>query len=74
MLELLADKIREEGKIETARKMKSKGLDILLISEITGLSVDEIKKLWFNKYFYLAPIKKGEKIGTNIFQKDLWKG
>ena len=57
MLKLLAEKIKEEGKlegkiegklegkIEDARLMKKKGLDFILISEITGLSIDEIEKL-----------------------------
>jgi len=34
-----------EGKIETALKMKEKGFDIKLISEITGLTNNEIEKL-----------------------------
>ena len=48
---------REEGKLEgikegriaeqisMAKSMKTKNLDINLISEITGLTIDEIKKL-----------------------------
>ena len=36
---------KEEGKIEIAKSMKSKGLDISLISEITGLTPEEIEKL-----------------------------
>ncbi len=34
-----------EGKLETAKKMKAGGIPILQISEFTGLSVEEIKKL-----------------------------
>ncbi len=53
MLTELADRIRkkakeegrEEGKIDDAKKMKQKGMDVALISEITGLSVEEIEKL-----------------------------
>ena len=35
----------KEGQISMAKSMKTKNLDINLISEITGLSIDEIKKL-----------------------------
>ncbi len=34
-----------EGRIETATKMKQKGYAVEDISEMTGLSIDEIKKL-----------------------------
>lgn len=34
-----------EGKLETARKMLSRGMDIALIIDLTGLSEDEIKSL-----------------------------
>jgi len=36
---------RKEEKIETARKMKNKGISIEDISEITGLTVHEVEKL-----------------------------
>ena len=36
---------REEANIETAKKMKEKGLDLELIHEITGLSLDKIQEL-----------------------------
>ena len=35
----------KEGILRTAREMKKKGIDISLISEITGLSEEKIKKL-----------------------------
>lgn len=35
----------KEGKLSMAKSMKKSGLDIKFISEITGLSVDEIEKL-----------------------------
>ena len=35
----------KEGQISIAKSMKTKNLDINLISEITGLTIDEIKKL-----------------------------
>ncbi len=35
----------EEGKIETAKNMLNKGMDVVLISECTGLSIEEIEKL-----------------------------
>ena len=35
----------KEGKISMAKNMKSKNMDINLISEITGLSIEEIRKL-----------------------------
>jgi len=35
----------EQGIKETALKMKNNGIDLNLIANITGLSVDEIKKL-----------------------------
>ena len=46
-------KARENGlaegehnaKIETAKKMLSKGSDIKFVSECTGLTIEEIKKL-----------------------------
>ena len=34
-----------EEKVETALKMKQKGLDLNLISDITGLSIEEIEQL-----------------------------
>ena len=36
---------RAEEKFETALKMKQKGLDLNLISDITGLSIEEIEQL-----------------------------
>ena len=36
---------RTEGKTDVARAMKAKGLEIGLISELTGLSVEEIQRL-----------------------------
>ena len=35
---------KKEEKFEIARNMLAKGLDISLISEITGLSVEEIRR------------------------------
>ena len=35
----------KEGQISMAKSMKTKNLDINLISEITGLTIDEIEKL-----------------------------
>ena len=34
-----------EGKLETARNMLSRGMGILLISDLTGLSIEEITAL-----------------------------
>ncbi len=39
------DEGKAEGKLEIARQMKAKGMDSDLISEITGLQIDEIEKL-----------------------------
>ena len=36
---------KAEGRADTAKKMKIKGLDLNLISDITGLSIDEIEQL-----------------------------
>ena len=36
---------REEMQIEAAKAMKSKGIDMDTISECTGLSIEEIRKL-----------------------------
>ena len=36
----------KEGQISMAKSMKTKNLDINLISEITGLTIDEIEKLY----------------------------
>ena len=36
---------KTEEKVETALKMKQKGLDLNLISDITGLSIEEIEQL-----------------------------
>ena len=36
---------RAEEKAETALKMKQKGFDLKLISDITGLSIEDIEKL-----------------------------
>ncbi len=35
---------KAEEKVETALKMKQKGLDLNLISDITGLSIEEIEQ------------------------------
>lgn len=35
----------EKGKKETAKNLLNKGLDIEFVSEVTGLSIDEIKML-----------------------------
>jgi predicted transposase/invertase (TIGR01784 family) len=34
-----------KGKLETARKLKQKGLSIQEIAEITGLSIEEVEQL-----------------------------
>ncbi len=44
-LETAKEEGRIEGKIEDALKMLEKGLDILLISEITGLPQEQIEKI-----------------------------
>ena len=36
---------KAEEKVETALKMKQKGLDLNVISDITGLSIEEIEQL-----------------------------
>jgi predicted transposase/invertase (TIGR01784 family) len=36
---------KAEGIIDIALRMLSKGMSVAVISEVTGLSVDEIKKL-----------------------------
>ena len=53
----IADRLRQEGEkrgekkgehkkaVETAKKLKEKGMDIELIIEVTGLSKEEIEKL-----------------------------
>ena len=41
----LAAANKAKGRADTAKKMKIKGLDLNLISDITGLSIDEINKL-----------------------------
>lgn len=38
----------KESKIEISKSMTAKKMDINLISELTGLSVDEIKYLYYN--------------------------
>ena len=49
MLTAIADQIKLEGKLEgkleDAKKMKEKGYSIETISEITGLSIEEIASL-----------------------------
>ena len=44
-IELGIVKGRVEEKLETAKKMLTEGLDIKMISHITGLSISEIEKL-----------------------------
>ncbi len=39
------DEGKAEGKAEIVRQMKKRGMDVNLISEITGLSIDEIEKI-----------------------------
>jgi len=36
---------RQEGKLEVTKKLLNKGMDIKTISEITGMSEEEIKNL-----------------------------
>lgn len=36
---------KQEGKIEIAQKMKQAGLDLKIIIQVTGLTIDEIEKL-----------------------------
>jgi hypothetical protein len=36
---------KKEGKLETARKLKQKGMDLAEIAEITGLSPEDLEKL-----------------------------
>jgi predicted transposase/invertase (TIGR01784 family) len=36
---------RKEEKLEMAKKLKEKGIDLTLISETSGLSIKEIEKL-----------------------------
>ena len=38
-------KAKEEEKVEIAKRMKDKGMEIQLIKEMTGLTEEEIKKL-----------------------------
>ncbi len=39
------EKGREEARIEVARTMLAKGLDVALVSEVTGLSLEDIQRL-----------------------------
>ena len=39
------DEGKAERSVEIARQMKAKGMDVNLISEITGLTIDEIEKI-----------------------------
>ena len=39
---------RAEEKLDIARKMKSKGFTVSDISEMTGLSEEEIEAIWYN--------------------------
>ena len=43
--ESLVEKGKIEGKIEAAKKMKDRGLEINFIHEITGLTIEQIEKL-----------------------------
>ena len=43
--EEVRQELREETNKTTAQKMKNKGIEISIISEITGLSIEEIKEL-----------------------------
>ena len=49
------EKGKNEEKKENAKKMKDKGLDINLISEIIGLSIEDINKLWILTIFFISP-------------------
>ncbi|MBA4745823.1 MAG: DNA repair protein [Muricauda sp.] len=44
-----ADIAKRKEKVEIAKQMKGKGMDVETISEITGLSVEEVKKLRVKK-------------------------
>ena len=44
-IEIAEKKGKKEGKLEIAKNMLGKGLDLNLISEISGLSLEELKKL-----------------------------
>lgn len=41
----LREEGRMEGRMETARAMLAKGMDVALVSEVTGLSVEEVERL-----------------------------
>ena len=45
MIEQGIEKGIEKERLELAKKMKEEGVDIALISKITGLSIDEISEL-----------------------------
>ena len=39
------DKGRMEGRMETARAMLAEGMDVALVSKVTGLSLEEVQRL-----------------------------
>ncbi len=39
------EKGREEGRREVARRMLARGMDVALVSEVTGLSPEDIQRL-----------------------------
>ena len=41
----IEQKAREEGRMETAKAMLAKGMDAALVSEVTGLSLEEVQRL-----------------------------
>ena len=52
------EKGREENQVQTAMKMVSKGINIELISEITGLTREQIEKLSTTKNRVSEPATK----------------
>ena len=42
---LIQEELRNQEKLETTRKMLAEGLDMKMISHISGLSITEIEKL-----------------------------
>ena len=42
---------KKEQKIFIARNLKKAGIDIKIISDNTGLTIEEIENLWTNNFF-----------------------
>ena len=56
--ENLVEKGQHRAKVESAKKMVEKGIDLMMVSEVTGLSFKELEQIIFDlKSRSLEPLR-----------------